>query len=98
MRYIGIVIKSFKHKGLQRFFETGRTVGIQPTHAKRLRLQLAALETAHVVEDMDLPGFGLHKLKGKRKGVWSIRVSGNWRLTFEFREGNGYILNYEDYH
>lgn len=61
-------------------------------------MQLAALDTAAGVEDMDIPGFRLHPLKGQRKGLWSIWVSGNWRLTFEFREGNAYIVNYEDYH
>ncbi len=92
------MIKSFKHKGLSAFFKTGSTVGIQAKHAKRLRLQLAVLHTACVVEDVDVPGFRLHPLKGKMSGRWSISVSGNWRVTFEFRDGNAYILNYEDYH
>jgi len=92
------MIKSFRHKGLQRFFTTGSTAGVQTTHAKRLRMQLAALDTATVIEDMDIPGFSLHPLKGKAKVCWSIRVSGNWRLTFEFKDGNAYVLNYEDYH
>ena len=61
-------------------------------------MQLAALETAQVVEDMDIPGFRLHPLKGKLRGRWSITVNGNWRLTFEFRDGNAYVLDYEDYH
>lgn len=92
------MIKSFRHKGLQRFFETGSLAGIQPQHANRLRMQLAALDTAQTITDMDLPGFRLHELKGDRSGIWSISVSGNWRITFEFREGNAYIVNYEDYH
>ncbi|NOY84706.1 MAG: Killer protein [Nitrospirae bacterium] len=92
------MIKSFKHKGLRNFYETGSTAGIQPVHKKRLRLQLAALNTAATINDMDVPGFRLHPLKGERKGCWSITISGNWRATFEFREGNAYILNYEDYH
>lgn len=92
------MIKSFKHKGLRRFYETGSTAGIQPSHRKRLRLQLAALDTATQIEDMDIPGFRLHPLKGERKGHWSISVSGNWRITFAFRDGNAYVLNYEDYH
>ncbi|MEA5445700.1 type II toxin-antitoxin system RelE/ParE family toxin [Gammaproteobacteria bacterium AB-CW1] len=92
------MIKSFRHKGLKRFYASGSTAGIQPDHAKRLRMQLAALDTAIQIEDMDIPGFGLHPLKGKQKGRWSIRVSGNWRLTFEFRDGHAYILDYEDYH
>ena len=65
---------------------------------KRLRLQLAALDTASSIEDMDIPGFRLHPLKGDRKGLWAIFVSGNWRITFEFKDGNAYIVNYEDYH
>jgi len=92
------VIKSFKHKGLKRFYETGNTSGVQPSHRQKLRLQLAALDTAQSVEDMDIPGFRLHRLKGKKKGLWAIDVSGNWRLTFRFDEGNAYIINYEDYH
>ena len=67
-------------------------------HKRRLRLQLVALDTAVDVEDMDIPGFRLHPLKGEKKGQWAISVSGNWRMTFEFREGNAYIVNYEDYH
>ena len=61
-------------------------------------MQLAALDTARNIEDMDLPGYKLHSLKGNRKGIWSISVSGNWRITFEYIEGNAYIVNYEDYH
>jgi proteic killer suppression protein len=92
------MIKSFAHKGLQKFYETGKTTGIKAEHKKRLKLQLIALDTATIIEDMDVPGFKLHPLKGKRKGIWSIQVSGNWRITFKFEDGNAYILNYEDYH
>jgi len=92
------MIKSFKHKGLRLFFETGKSAGIQAKHVKKLRMQLAAIDTAQVLDDIDLPGFSLHSLKGERSGIWSISVSGNWRVTFEFRDGNAYILNYEDYH
>lgn len=59
---------------------------------------LAALDTSLEVGDMDIPGFRLHRLKGQLKGRWSVSVSGNWRVTFEFRDGNAYILDYEDYH
>lgn|SRR5690625_2048449 len=97
-RYNHFMIKSFRHKGLRRFFESGSTAGIQPQHAARLRMQLAALDTAAIIEDMDIPGFRLHRLKGSERGRWSIWVNGNWRLTFEFRDGNAYILDYEDYH
>ena len=92
------MIKSFRHKGLRRFFETGSTAGIQSAHARKIRLKLTALETATTIEDMAVPGFHLHPLKGNRKGQWSITVSGNWRITFEFRDGNTYLLDYEDYH
>lgn len=92
------MIKSFAHKGLRKFFETGNASGIQTTHARRLRLQLAALDTARAVDDMDIPGFALHPLKGNMRGRWAVSVNGNWRLTFEFHEGNVHILDYEDYH
>ena len=92
------MVKSFKHKGLKKFYETGSTKGIQSNHVRKLRMQLAALDTAQSIEDMDIPGYHLHQLKGSRKGLWSITVNGNWRLTFEFVDGNVHILNYEDYH
>ena len=92
------MIKSFKHKGLERFYDSGSTKGIQSNHAKKLRMQLAALDTAQSIDDMEIPGYQLHQLAGDRKGIWTITVNGNWRLTFEFEEGNIYILNYEDYH
>ncbi len=92
------MIQSFKHKGLEKFYEKGSTKGIQSDHARKLRMQLAALDTAQSIEDMDIPGYRLHQLKGERKGYWSIAVNANWRLTFEFVDGNVHILNYEDYH
>lgn len=92
------MIKSFRHKGLRLFHETGNQSGIQASHAKRLRLQLAALDTAFSIDDLDLPGFRLHPLKGKQAGRWAITVNGNWRMTFEFRDGDAYVLDYEDYH
>jgi len=92
------MIKSFKHKGLQKFYETGSTAGIQAAHKQKLRIRLAALDTATVIKDMDLPGFRLHPLKGKMKRLWAIDVSKNWRITFEFRDGDVYVVNYEDYH
>ncbi|KAB7627805.1 type II toxin-antitoxin system RelE/ParE family toxin [Alkalilimnicola sp. S0819] len=92
------MIKSFRHKGLRRFYQSGSLAGIQAQHAKRLRMQLAALDTAASVDDMDIPGFRLHPLKGSASARWSVWVSGNWRLTFEFRDGNAYVLDYEDYH
>lgn len=92
------MIVSFRHKGLRRFYETGTTAGSQSQHAKRLRMQLTALDTTVSVDDMDIPGFRLHRLKGRDKARWSIWVNGNWRLTFEFRDGNAHVLDYEDYH
>ncbi|PMO06777.1 Killer protein [Vibrio sp. 10N.222.55.F9] len=100
------MIKTFKHKGLKKFFETGSKAGIQAKHERKLRMQLAAIDTATIIDDVDLPGFKLHPLKGDRdgiwsitvNGIWSITVNGNWRITFEFIDGNAYILNYEDYH
>jgi toxin HigB-1 len=92
------MIKSFKHKGLRKFYEVGSKQGVQAQHVPKLRMQLAALDSAHCIEDLDIPGYRLHQLKGDRKGIWSISVSGNWRITFEFIDGNVYIVNYEDYH
>ena len=80
------------------FFEKANTSGIQPKHAKKLRLQLAAIHSAGEIDDINVPGFSLHKLKGDRANIWSITVNGNWRVTFEFKDSNAYILNYEDYH
>ena len=92
------MIKSFRHKGLKKFYDSGSTAGIQPEHARRLRMQLSALDTATTIDDMGIPGFKLHPLKGAAKDRWAIWVSGNWRITFEFRDGNAYVLDYEDYH
>ena len=92
------MIKSFKHKGLRKFYESGSKQGIESQHAPKLRMQLATLDSALTIEDLDIPGYRLHQLKGDRKGIWSISVSGNWRITFEFTDGNVYIVNYEDYH
>ena len=92
------MIQSFRHKGLRRYFETGSSAGIQPAHAKRLRMILTALDTAMAIEDMEIAGLRLHSLKGTERGRWSVWVNGNWRVTFEFRESHAYVLDYEDYH
>jgi toxin HigB-1 len=92
------MIQFIRHRGLEVFFTSGKTAGIQSNHVKRLRLQLAILDTAQAIADVDIPGFGLHPLKGQQKGRWSIKVNGNWRLTFEFRDGDVFVLDYEDYH
>lgn len=92
------MIKSFLHKGLEQFFSTGSSAGIQPIHAKRLRLVLAQLHQARVIEDMNIPGFRLHPLKGNRKNIWAVTVQANWRITFRFVDGDAEVVNYEDYH
>jgi len=92
------VIISFVHKGLERFYSSGRTSGIQSKHANRLRLTLTNLDQVESPSDMDLPGLRLHELKGSRKGRWSVAVSGNWRVTFRFTGKDTEIVNYEDYH
>mgnify|MGYP003565378468 CR=1 len=92
------MIKSFKHKGLEKFYRTGSTAGIQAAHAKRIRLILSNLDQAEISDDMDLPGLRLHELSGSRKGTWSVTVNGNWRITFRFSGRDAEIVNYEDYH
>jgi proteic killer suppression protein len=92
------MIKSFVHKGLKNFFNTGITSGIQAKHAGRIRLILAQLNQARSIRDMDIPSLRLHKLKGQQKGIWSVTVQANWRITFRFVEGDAEIVNYENYH
>ena len=92
------MITSFIHKGLERFYKTGKPSGIQSKHAKRLRLILTNLDQAESPKDMDLPGLQLHELKGSRKNIWSVSVSGNWRVTFRFIGRDAEMVNYEDYH
>ncbi|KZK32395.1 peptidase [Delftia sp. GW456-R20] len=92
------MIKSFRHKGLQRYFETGSKAGIQAAHASRLRLQLAALNHATKPEDMSAPAWSLHSLKGDKKGHWAITVNGNWRIVFTFDGTDAILVDYLDYH
>lgn len=92
------MIKSFAHKGLEDLFYKGSTKGIQTQHADKLRRLLDRLDAALVAQDMDYPGSGLHQLKGDLKHHWSVKVSGNWRVTFRFEDGDAYIVNYQDYH
>ncbi len=92
------VIKNFLHKGLEVFFHTGSKAGIQPAHAKRLRLQLARLDVAVRAEDMDLPGWRFHPLKGQLKGHWAVWIDQNWRLVFAFNRDNPELVDYRDYH
>jgi len=93
------MIKTFRHRGLQRFFETGSKAGIQAAHASKLARQLRQLNDATGPEDMDLPGWNLHPLKGRDlKGHWSVWVDGNWRLTFMFEGQDAILVDYHDYH
>jgi toxin HigB-1 len=98
MRYTCAVIKSFRHDGLQRFFKTGSKAGIQPTHAKKLRLLLARLDTSTTAADMNLPLWGWHPLKDDLAGHWAVSVNGNWRLTFTFEGTDAILVDYLDYH
>jgi len=92
------MIRSFRHKGLERFFLHGSKAGIQAAHASRLRLQLGRLDAAAGPGDMNLPGWRLHPLKGPLKGMWAVSVSGNWRLTFAFDGKDAELVDYRDYH
>jgi len=92
------MIRSFRHKGLERFFLKGSKVGITAAHVKRLRLILGRLHASTAPQDMELPGLYLHQLRGKDKGRWSVRVTGNWRVTFGFSEPDAIEVDYEDYH
>ena len=94
----GAMIQSFNHKGLEHFFRTGDKSGIQARHAERLRLILGRLNASVSANDMALPGLRLHPLSGDRRGTWSVRVSGNWRITFRFTEQGATNVDYEDYH
>lgn len=98
MRYNVFMIKSFEHKGLQLFSEKGDTAKINAPHQSKLKMGLVALDTANGIEDMDLPGFHLHSLEGNRAGIWAVNVNKNRRITFEYKEGDAYIVDYEDYH
>ena len=92
------MIKSFAHKGLEAFFNTGSKKGIQAAHATKLRLQLAALNHAKSPNDLNAPGWRLHELKGDRRGYHSITVNGNWRVIFRFVASDVELVDYLDYH
>lgn len=92
------MIKSFKHKGLEKFYQTDSKAGIIPAHAKRLRQQLTFLTRAVRPKEMDVEGWFLHPLKGSFGGHWSVRVNGNWRLTFRFVDEGVDVVDYQDYH
>ena len=92
------MIKSFQHKGLERFFSKGSKAGIQAKHAPRMRLQLGRLDAASGPQDMNLPGWKLHPLKGELKGFWAVSVDENWRLVFTFEGEDAVLVDYTDYH
>ena len=92
------MIRSFEHKELCRLWETGSISGIQKSHAVKLRLILQRLNSAREVEDVNFHGARLHPLKGAMKGLWSVTVNGNWRITFGFEDGDAYVVDYLDYH
>jgi len=92
------MIRSFDHKGLKDFFETGSKRGISPGLASRIARRLDVLDAAQELADIDAHGFSLHRLKGDRAGEWAISVSGNWRITFKFSNGEADYVNIEDYH
>jgi proteic killer suppression protein len=92
------MIRSYRHKGLRLFAETGSKVGIQPTHARKLRILLTALEAASKPADINAPGYGLHPLRGDLEGRWAVSVSGNWRLIFAFEGEDAILVDYQDYH
>jgi toxin HigB-1 len=92
------MIKSFRHAGLEKFFFTGSKAGIQPSHERKLNVQLTALNKARVPADMAVPGWNLHPLRRDLKEHWSIQVNGNWRLTFRFEGEDAILVDYQDYH
>lgn len=92
------MIVSFRHKGLKRLYEDDDPRGVQAEHVPKLRNLLARLDAASSLGDMDLPGFGLHPLKGNLKDFWAVTVRANWRVTFRFADGNVIDADYVDYH
>jgi proteic killer suppression protein len=92
------MIKSWSHKGLRLFYETGNTAKINAKHADKLHDILQVLDFATSPEQMGLPGLGLHKLSGDLKGHYSVKVNGNWRLTFKFEGQDAILVDYQDYH
>lgn len=92
------MIKSFAHKGLETFFLTGSSAGIQPKHAKKLSLMLDVLDKARTLRALDIPGWNLHSLSGNLDNFWSLKVNANWRVTFIFKDGDVFIVDYKDYH
>lgn len=92
------MIKSFRHKGLRRLYLRGNRRQVSPEHADKLERILDRLDASLAAQDMGLPGYGLHRLKGDLKGHWAVTVSGNWRVTFRFDGPDAYDVDYIDYH
>lgn len=92
------MIKTFRHKGLGLFYETGSKAGIQPSHAAKLKRQLIRLNIAKDPSYMNLPGWGFHSLTANLEGHYSVSVNGNWRLTFTFEGEDAVLVDYQDYH
>ena len=92
------MIESFRHRGLKRLYEQDDPSKVSADHLGRIRDVLFHLDKAHAPRDLDLPGYGLHRLKGDLKGVWSVKISGNWRITFRFEGGDAYEVDLVDYH
>lgn len=92
------MLNTFKHKGLEAFFTEDNRRFLNPQHVGRVKRILDLLNDADKVEELNIPGYGLHPLKGERKGEWSMKVSGNWRITFRFADGHAFDVNLEDYH
>lgn len=92
------MITSFCHRGLKRLFERGERRQVSAEYVGKIERILARLNVAKTVSDVDAPGYGLHQLKGHLKGVWAVTVSGNWRITFRFQNGDAYDVDFADYH
>jgi proteic killer suppression protein len=92
------MIKSFAHKGLQKFFESGSTASINAQHAPRIRRILTLLNVAKNAQEMNVPGWDFHSLKGDLKGHWAVKVNGPWRITFKIRNGDAEVVDYQQYH
>ena len=98
MVYAIRMIKSFRHAGLEKFFKNDSRAGIQPKHAKKLRVQLTALDAAKMPSDLNVGGWNLHPLSGDLEDHHSIKVNANWRLTFRFEREDAILVDYRDYH
>lgn len=92
------MIKSFKHKGLEKYFTKNIKKLLDQRDLPKIDRILDRLDASKVVKDMDIPGWNLHELKGNRKGVWSVAVRANWKITFRFENGDAQEVNFEDYH